>query len=151
MIEKKLTSDKTTIDEVRQKDLFKGKYYNATGRRKESVAQVRLYGGKGKIIVNNKTSLEYFNSDILLENLLAPLKLTGTVNKFDISVVVKGGGKSGQSEAIRHGISRALLKFNKDLRPTLKKEGFLTRDPREKERKKYGLKRARKAPQYSKR
>lgn len=124
---------------------FKGRYYYGTGSRKTAITRVRLYPGKGKIVINDK---EIFQPD---EVYLAPLILVGQKDKFDLSIKVKGGGLTGQKEAIRHGISRALLEFNKDLRPTLKKAGFLTRDPREKERKKPGLKRARRAPQWQKR
>ncbi|HBG81347.1 TPA: 30S ribosomal protein S9 [candidate division CPR2 bacterium] len=130
----------------------KKEYYYGLGRRKEAVARVRLYSGKGTITINDKNAVEdAFFSKILLDRLIQPLKLTGTEGKFDISIKADGGGKTGQAEAVRLGISRALLEFNPEFRPTLKKAGFLTRDPREKERKKYGLKRARKAPQFAKR
>jgi len=122
-----------------------------TGRRKKSVARVRLIEGTGKIIVNKREVNEYFNYETLINDLKRPLKITDTLNKFDVFVNVKGGGFQGQSGAIRHGISRALLQFDADLRPVLKAEGFLTRDARMKERKKYGLKKARKSPQFSKR
>ena len=122
-----------------------------TGRRKKSVARVRLIEGTGKIIVNKREVNEYFNYETLINDLKRPLKITDTLNKFDVFVNVKGGGFQGQSGAIRHGISRALLQFDAELRPTLKAEGFLTRDARMKERKKYGLKKARKSPQFSKR
>lgn len=123
----------------------KAKYYYGTGSRKTAVARTRIYLGNGKVKINDK---ELNNpSEIFLE----PLKITGLTNKFDLSVKVRGGGRSSQLEAIRHGISRALLEYNNELKLTLRKAGFLTRDPREKERKKPGLKRARRAPQWQKR
>ncbi len=125
--------------------------YQATGRRKTSVARVIMRPGTGKIIVNKKPLEEYFPRETLQMIIRQPLNLVGMPNKFDIMVNVKGGGLSGQAGAIRHGISRALLLVDSDLRPKLKKEGFLTRDPRMKERKKYGLAGARKRFQYSKR
>ena len=125
--------------------------YLGTGRRKKSVARVRLIEGTGKITVNKREVDEYFNYETLINDLKRPLKITDTLDKFDVFVNVKGGGFQGQSGAIRHGISRALLQFDAELRPTLKAEGFLTRDARMKERKKYGLKKARKSPQFSKR
>jgi small subunit ribosomal protein S9 len=126
-------------------------YYEGVGRRKTATARVRLYPGEGKIVVNDKPMEEYFSREGDLLHLLEPLKVTGTMNKFNISVKVLGGGISGQAGAIRHGIAHALLKANPDLRPVLRRGGFLTRDARAKERKKPGLKRARKAPQYTKR
>ncbi|NOX21096.1 MAG: 30S ribosomal protein S9 [Nitrospirae bacterium] len=125
--------------------------YQATGRRKTSVARVIMKPGTGKIIVNKKPMEEYFPRETLQMIIRQPLNLVGMPNKFDIMVNVKGGGLSGQAGAIRHGIARALLLVDSDLRPNLKKEGLLTRDPRMKERKKYGLKKARKRFQYSKR
>ncbi len=125
--------------------------YQATGRRKTSVARVIMRPGTGKIIVNKKPIEEYFPRETLQMIIRQPLNLVGMPNKFDIMVNVTGGGLSGQAGAIRHGISRALLLVDSDLRPKLKKEGFLTRDPRMKERKKYGLAGARKRFQYSKR
>ncbi|MDM8533351.1 30S ribosomal protein S9 [Clostridiaceae bacterium HSG29] len=125
--------------------------YLGTGRRKKSVARVRLIEGTGTITVNKREVNEYFNYETLINDLKRPLKITDTLDKFDVIVTVKGGGFQGQSGAIRHGISRALLQFDAELRPTLKAEGFLTRDARMKERKKYGLKKARKSPQFSKR
>jgi len=122
-----------------------------TGRRKRSVARVRLVPGNGKVTVNNRELNEYFNYETLTNDLLRPLKLTDTLDKFDVLVNVNGGGFRGQAGAIRHGISRALLEYDDSLRPALKEKGFLTRDPRMKERKKYGLKKARKSPQFSKR
>ncbi len=126
-------------------------YYEGVGRRKTATARVRLYPGEGKIIVNDKPVEEYFSREYDLLHLLEPLKVTGLMNKFNVSVKVKGGGMSGQAGAVRHGLARALLKANPELRPILRKGGFLTRDARMKERKKPGLKRARKAPQYTKR
>jgi small subunit ribosomal protein S9 len=130
----------------------KGQFYYGVGRRKTSVARVRLYPGTGSITINGKTSADYFGGRGLNQILLqAPLRATQTVERFDIVATVVGGGVSGQVGAVRHGIARALLRFDEELRPTLKSEGMLTRDPRMKERKKVGLKRARKAPQYTKR
>jgi small subunit ribosomal protein S9 len=128
-------------------------YHWATGRRKTAVARVRLLpGGSGRIIVNGKPVAEYFGGRGILQTTLAePLRLTGTTERFDVTVRVVGGGTSGQAGAIRHGIARALLKFDEELRPSLKRAKLLTRDARVKERKKVGLKRARKAPQYTKR
>ncbi len=125
--------------------------YAATGRRKRSVARVRLVPGSGSVKVNGKPVDKYFSVQSVITEIFAPLKTTETDGKFDVFVNVNGGGFRGQAEAIRHGIARALLQYEETLRPTLKKEGFLTRDPREKERKKYGLHRARKARQYRKR
>ena len=126
-------------------------YFYGTGRRKHSVARVRVYNGTGKITINGRDIDDYFGLETLKLLVNAPLVLTETQGKFDIVVNVVGGGCSGQAGAIRHGLSRALLQFNPELRSTLKKAGFLTRDPRMKERKKYGLKAARRAPQFSKR
>ena len=126
-------------------------YFYGTGRRKSSVARVRVFNGTGKITVNDRDIDDYFGLETLKLIVRQPLVLTGNVDKFDIVVRVSGGGVSGQAGAIRHGISRALLQFEESLRPALKKAGFLTRDPRMKERKKYGLKAARRAPQFSKR
>jgi len=127
-------------------------YYEGLGRRKSATARVRLHAdGAGQFIVNGKPYNEYFGRDIDWKALIEPLQVTQTDGQFDVTVLVKGGGITGQSEAIRMGVSRALLKLNPDLRPVLRKAGFLTRDAREKERKKPGLKRARKAPQYTKR
>jgi small subunit ribosomal protein S9 len=125
--------------------------YYGTGRRKESVARVRLVPGDGRIVVNGRDLDEYFGMETLKAIVRQPLVLTDTVNRYDVLVNVHGGGFTGQAGAIRHGIARALLKVDPDLRPTLKRAGFLTRDPRMKERKKYGLKKARRAPQFSKR
>ena len=126
-------------------------YFYGTGRRKESVARVRVYAGTGKIIINGRDIDDYFGLDTLKLIVRQPLTLTETTEKFDIICRVNGGGVSGQAGAIRHGLSRALLQYSDELRPVLKKAGFLTRDPRMKERKKYGLKAARRAPQFSKR
>ena len=126
-------------------------YFYGTGRRKKSVARVRLYAGDGKITINNRDIDDYFGLETLKLIVRQPLELTETTGKFDIVCTVAGGGVSGQAGAIRHGISRALLQTGDEIRPILKKAGFLTRDPRMKERKKYGLKAARRAPQFSKR
>ena len=126
------------------------KYYG-TGRRKSSVARVYLVPGTGKITINKRDIDEYLGLETLKVIVRQPLVATETVDKFDVLVNVKGGGYSGQAGAIRHGISRALLQVDNEYRPTLKAGGFLTRDPRMKERKKYGLKAARRAPQFSKR
>ncbi len=126
-------------------------YFYGTGRRKSSVARVRLIPGTGAITVNGRDIEEYFGLDTLKTIVRQPLVLTGTEGKFDIIAKVVGGGVSGQAGAIRHGLSRALLQAGDEMRPILKKAGFLTRDPRMKERKKYGLKAARRAPQFSKR
>ncbi len=125
--------------------------YYGTGRRKHSVARVRLIPGEGRIVVNKRELKEYFGLETLMLIVKQPLALTQTLGRYDVVVIAHGGGTSGQAGAIRHGISRALLKADPDLRPSLKKAGFLTRDPRMKERKKYGLKAARRAPQFSKR
>ncbi len=126
-------------------------YFYGTGRRKHSVARVRLYAGEGKVTVNGRDIDDYFGLETLKLIVRQPLELVGQNGKFDIVCTVVGGGVSGQAGAIRHGIARALLKADESLRPALKKAGFLTRDPRMKERKKYGLKGARRAPQFSKR
>ena len=125
--------------------------YYGTGRRKSSVARVYLVPGSGKITVNKRDIEEYFGLETLKLIIRQPLEVTGTTGKFDISINVCGGGTTGQAGAIRHGISRALLEADSDFRPALKKAGFLTRDSRMKERKKHGLKAARRAPQFSKR
>ncbi len=126
-------------------------YFYGTGRRKHSVARVRVYEGSGKITINGRDIDEYFGMETLKLIVRQPMNLTETMDKFDIVCTVSGGGFTGQAGAIRHGLSRALLLFDANLRPTLKAAGFLTRDPRMKERKKYGLKAARRAPQFSKR
>ncbi len=125
--------------------------YYGTGRRKKSVARVRLVPGKGAITINKRDIDDYFGLETLKVVVRQPLTLTGTTGKFDVIVTVQGGGFTGQAGAIRHGISRALLEVDEEYRQTLKAAGFLTRDPRMKERKKYGLKAARRAPQFSKR
>ncbi|RCW49282.1 MULTISPECIES: 30S ribosomal protein S9 [unclassified Halanaerobium] len=125
--------------------------YRGTGRRKTSTARVRLLPGDGKFIVNEREIDNYFNRKSLIKDIMSPLEVTNTTNTFDIIVNVQGGGLSGQAGAVRHGIARALLEVDKDYRTPLKKAGYLTRDSRMKERKKYGLKKARKAPQFSKR
>ncbi len=126
-------------------------YFYGTGRRKNSVARVRLYQGSGKVTINDRDIDDYFGLETLKLIVRQPLELTGTVQNYDVICTVKGGGVTGQAGAIRHGISRALVESNAELRPQLKAAGFLTRDPRMKERKKYGLKAARRAPQFSKR
>ncbi len=126
-------------------------YFYGTGRRKSSVARVRVYNGEGKITINDRDIDDYFGLETLKLIVRQPLVLTDTLGRFDIAVRVAGGGVSGQAGAVRHGISRALLQFDESLRSQLKKAGLLTRDPRMKERKKYGLKAARRAPQFSKR
>jgi small subunit ribosomal protein S9 len=127
------------------------RYYEAVGRRKRAVARVRLYPGDGEAVINGKPLKEYFGRSQDWLDVLAPFDLTDNENRFNLSVLVRGGGITGQAQAIRLGVSRALLVADPDLKPRLRKAGFLTRDPREKERKKPGLKRARKAPQYTKR
>ncbi|MCH5271076.1 MAG: 30S ribosomal protein S9 [Lachnospiraceae bacterium] len=126
------------------------KYYG-TGRRKKSIARVYLVPGKGKITINKRDIDDYFGLETLKVIVRQPLNATETLDKFDVLVTVKGGGTTGQAGAIRHGVARALCQVDTDYRPVLKKEGYLTRDPRMKERKKYGLKAARRAPQFSKR
>ncbi|MBP2028053.1 small subunit ribosomal protein S9 [Acetoanaerobium pronyense] len=125
--------------------------YFGTGRRKSSVARVRLIPGEGNIVVNGRTLDEYFGYEVQKREVVRPLTITETLGRYDVIIKVQGGGFTGQAGAIRHGISRALLKADIELRPTLKAAGFLTRDSRMKERKKYGLKAARRAPQFSKR
>ena len=126
-------------------------YFYGTGRRKKSVARVRLYPGTGAITINGRDISEYFGLETMKLIVNQPFGVTETVGKFDIVANVTGGGFSGQAGAIRHGVARALLQSDAELRPALKKAGFLTRDPRMTERKKYGLKKARRAPQFSKR
>ncbi|GHU67209.1 30S ribosomal protein S9 [Clostridia bacterium] len=125
--------------------------YQAVGRRKEAIARVRLVPGDGKITINKRDIDQYFGLETLKMNVRRPLTLTEMLARFDVLVNVVGGGLSGQAGAIRHGVARALIKADPDLRAALKKDGLLTRDPRMKERKKYGLKAARRAPQFSKR
>ena len=126
-------------------------YYHGTGRRKNAIARVRLTEGNGKITVNGKALDEYFGIETLKVIVRQPLTVTNTLTKYDIIATVTGGGYTGQAGAVRHGIARALNEANIEYRPLLKSNGFLTRDPRMKERKKYGLKGARRAPQFSKR
>ena len=130
--------------------MAKARYYG-TGRRKSSIARVYLVPGTGKVTINKRDIDNYFGLETLKLIVRQPLALTETADKFDVIVTVRGGGFTGQAGAIRHGVSRALLQADADYRPALKKAGFLTRDPRMKERKKYGLKAARRAPQFSKR
>ncbi len=129
-----------------ERDISRG-----TGRRKTAIARVRLSPGEGRVLINDKAPLQYLGRRVLEMAVLNPLKVTDSLRRFDVSVKVEGGGVSGQAGAIAHGIARALLEFDSELRGVLKKAGLLTRDARMKERKKYGLKRARKAPQYTKR
>ena len=132
--------------------MFEGKpYFYGTGRRKSSVARVRIYNGTGKFTINGRDIDDYFGLDTLKLIVRQPMTITETLGKYDIVCTVAGGGVAGQAGAIRHGLSRALLQAGDEMRPILKKAGFLTRDPRMKERKKYGLKAARRAPQFSKR
>ena len=126
-------------------------YYYGTGRRKNAIARVRLTEGSGKITINGKDIEEFFGMETLKVIARQPLTVTNTTGKYDVIAKVTGGGYTGQAGAIRHGIARALNEANAEFRPALKQNGFLTRDPRMKERKKYGLKKARKAPQFSKR
>jgi small subunit ribosomal protein S9 len=128
-----------------------GHYHYALGRRKEAIATARLYKGSGEILINDKSAAEYFNNEALMQLLQQPITLAGQDKKLRITLKVSGGGKRGQADAARLAIARALNVMSEDLHTTLKKAGYLTRDPREKERKKPGLKRARKAPQFSKR
>ena len=132
-------------------DYNKRPYFYGTGRRKKSVARVRLYQGTGSVTINGRELDDYFGLETLKLIVRQPLNLTGTADKFDIECRVAGGGVTGQAGAIRHGIARAMLQAGEEYKPLLKKAGLLTRDPRMKERKKYGLKAARRAPQFSKR
>jgi small subunit ribosomal protein S9 len=125
--------------------------YYGTGRRKKAIARVRLLPGSGNITINKRSLEEYFDYETLRVVVREPLTITDTLDKYDAIVTVNGGGSTGQAGAVRHGISRALLKADEELRPILKKAGFLTRDPRMKEKKKHNLKKARRAPQFSKR
>lgn len=130
----------------------KSQYFYSAGKRKTAVARVKLFeGGKGDVMVNGHKIREYFATPLQVENALAPLRITDNAKAFDVEVTIRGGGKAAQSDAMRHGISRSLLLVDPELRPTLKREGFLRRDARTKERKKPGLKGARRAPQFSKR
>lgn len=144
---------KPVLPVVEEKNLMKheGHYFYANGKRKTSVARVRMYeNGKGEIVVNNKPFSEYFFGE-LMTSVKAPLKMANALKLFDIIALIEGGGISSQADALRHGISKALLQYDPELRSQLKKAGFLTRDARVKERKKPGLKRARRAPQWAKR
>jgi small subunit ribosomal protein S9 len=134
-----------------KKKTEKENFFKATGRRKTATATVFLWPKEGEILINKKPLSQYFSSPILQEIVLSPLKVAEVGKTFKILVNVKGGGKMSQAEAIRHGISQALVKYSPELKPKLKKVGFLRRDPRMKERKKFGLKRARRAPQWQKR
>ena len=146
----KQVKETTKTDKVEEFN-FKGKYLAAVGRRKKAVAQIRLYNkGKGLIVVNDKKVGDYFPF-YLLPIINQPLKATGHLRDLNFSILVRGGGKRGQAEAIRHGIARVLVEFDKELKPVLRAKGWLTRDARRKERKKPGLKKARRAPQWSKR
>jgi small subunit ribosomal protein S9 len=128
------------------------RYYQGTGRRKTAVARVRLFPGNGEVVVNGKKPEAYFGTrEILHREIMRPLELTGNTASFNVLVKVRGGGTAGQAAAVRHGVARALLDMDEELRRTLRQAGLLTRDPRMKERKKPGLKRARKRPQYTKR
>jgi small subunit ribosomal protein S9 len=131
--------------------MAKTERYYGTGRRKKSIARVYLIPGKGDIVINKRDINDYFGLETLKVVVRQPLNVTGTLDKYDVKVNVHGGGFTGQAGAVRHGIARALLQVDTEFRPALKKAGYLTRDPRMKERKKYGLKAARKAPQFSKR
>lgn len=141
-----MTKTKITLDKK-----LSGKYSYGVGKRKTSIAQVRLYKGEGKILINDQPLKEWADYPELAEKITNPLKAVGLEGKFDATILVKGGGKNSQAEAIRHGIARALEESDSTLRGALKQLGFLSRDSRIKERKKYGLKRARRAPQFSKR
>ncbi len=146
------TNTKGDIKKIKDEPIkLKGKYFSAIGRRKTSIARVRIYKkGTGAMIVNNVKAEDYFTIDGM-KIVKQPLKLTGNLKDFTISVICRGGGKNGQAMAIRHGISRALVDMDEELKPTLKVKGWITRDARRKERKKPGLKKARRAPQWSKR
>lgn len=145
-------TEKNTITKGEKTKELRGKYISTIGRRKTAVAQVRLYkNGKGHIVVNDLAFDKYFPTFQFKNIIMQPLKLGGLEKKLDFSILVKGGGKKGQAEAVRLGIARSLIAMNKGLKPTLKKAGLLTRDSRKKERKKPGLKKARRAPQWSKR
>ncbi|MBI4299509.1 MAG: 30S ribosomal protein S9 [Chloroflexi bacterium] len=126
-------------------------YVTAAGRRKTAVARIRLLSGNGTVVVNGKPMAQFFGRATLHNEVLQPLRVTGTADKYNVMVRVEGGGTSGQAGAIRHGIARALVRIDEEFKKVLRQHGLLTRDPRMKERKKYGLKRARKAPQYTKR
>lgn len=149
---KKSVAEKEVKVSKKEKEIFSGKYISAIGRRKTAVAQVRIYEkGNGDIIINGITGLEYFKKEDNVNVALQPLKVVSKVKDFDISVIVKGGGILGQLDAVRHGIARALLAYDPEFKTILKTNGLITRDSRKKERKKPGLVKARKAPQWSKR
>jgi len=149
---KKETTKKKTAKKEKPVKGKKVQYFEGVGRRKTSVARVRIYPtGENAFLINEKPYQEYFKDPFYHEIIFAPLKKINQLSKFKVTVKVKGGGLTGQAEAIRHGLARALVKFNPNFKKPLKKAGFLTRDPRERERKKPGLKRARRAPQWSKR
>ena len=150
--EKKEIVKDPIIKEKKVKVDLSGKYIKAIGRRKTSVAQVRMYEkGEGEIIVNDQPAVDYFKKEENLNIVLQPLKLVSKAKDFNFSIIVKGGGTLGQLDAVRHGIARALVKYDPEFKAILKTSGYITRDPRQKERKKPGLKKARKAPQWSKR
>lgn len=130
---------------------FSGTYFYANGKRKTAVARVRLYKGNGRMVVNGKDAKEYFPEEEMINVILSPFEITGKSGQFDISIMVEGGGLKGQADACRHGVSKALIEADSDLRSLLKPEGYLTRDSRKKERKKPGLHSARRAEQFSKR
>ncbi len=140
------------MDTTRTERTERPAYYYGTGRRKSAVARVRLYPGSGQIVVNSKTPQDYFGGRAVYQQMITqPLEITESASKYNVTIKVIGGGVTGQAGAVRHGLARALVQADPELRTTLKKAGFLARDAREKERKKVGLKRARKAPQYTKR
>ncbi len=152
MVKKTISEKKVKKTPVKASPKKDSKYYEATGRRKTAAARVRLFSNKkSEILINNKPYEEYFPTLELRDSVDSPLKEVDCFDNFKVTVIAKGGGKKGQSKAVSHGIARALVKFNPDLRQKLSRAGYLTRDPRMRERKKFGLKRARKAPQWSKR
>lgn len=144
-------AEEKTQEKVEKIQTPGGKYTYANGKRKTAVAKVRLYKGAGKIMINNKDIKDFCDEKVMIGMIKEPLKLVGKQKDFDITVMTSGGGHQAQCEAARHGIAKALVVLDPLSKPTLKKAGLLTRDPRMKERKKFGLKRARKAPQFSKR
>lgn len=144
-------TNKAKISEPTKSTASKGKYFYAVGKRKTSIARVRLFKGTGEIIINDKLINEYITVKTLIGTIKSPLSLTGSSQKYDVKALITGGGVNSQAESLRHGIARALLLVDPLNKPTLKKAGLLTRDSRIKERKKFGLKRARKGPQFSKR
>lgn len=151
-IKKPKADKKTVVDKTEEKDSKLPRYFRAVGRRKTSVAVVKIFTQGGKeLLINNKPYKEYFPTLELQQIMLSPLEKMNCIDKFKIAVNLKGGGMHSQAEALRHGLSRALILFNQTFRKRLKKAGYLTRDPRMRERKKFGLKRARRAPQWSKR